>query len=286
MMNSNFSYNDKIYIYDLDGDDEDKFSFLSFNDQVKFVFIFLTRNGFLKLNNDNQEIIPDQNVLLTLLPFHLLQIQYVSVDYKGIVLKISKDFLFRYCESRGSYTINNLFRLQKAPCISITSEDNNILLKKLEEIKNRIRNRNHLFYRFLIENIFEGFMLDINNLILKKQILLKNPFFSRKEELSNSFFDLLHRCYFKEHSLVFYADKLCISPKYLSLVIKQQTGKTANQWIEDALFNEAINLLKNSNTPIKEIAFRLRFSDQSSFGKFFKKHKFISPLRYRRTILS
>lgn len=129
-------------------------------------------------------------------------------------------------------------------------------------------------------------MLDVNNLIMQKQKELSKTFFSRKSEIVNNFFELLYRFCEKEHSVVFYAKKLCISPQYLSLITKSQTGNTANQWIDDALSNEAIHLLRNPNISIQEIAYTLNFSDQSSFGKFFKKQKRMSPSKYRRTIIS
>ena len=83
--------------------------------------------------------------------------------------------------------------------------------------------------------------------------------------------------------MTFYADKLFITPQYLSLILKELTGMSANKWIDDALVAEAKVLLKAPQMTVQQVADQLHFSDQSTFGKFFKKHMGISPMEYRRS---
>jgi AraC-like DNA-binding protein len=99
----------------------------------------------------------------------------------------------------------------------------------------------------------------------------------------NQFLQLLFDHAKEQHAVTFYAGKLFITPQYLSLILKELTGKSANKWIEDALIVEAKVLLKMPQTTVQQVADKLNFSDQSTFGKFFKKHIGLSPMEYRKS---
>ena len=86
-----------------------------------------------------------------------------------------------------------------------------------------------------------------------------------------------------ERTVGFYAEKLCLTPKYLSKLIKQASGRSAPDWIDSFVVLEAKNLLKYSNISIKEIVFRLHFPNQSVFYKFFKTHAGMTPSEYRKS---
>ena len=99
--------------------------------------------------------------------------------------------------------------------------------------------------------------------------------------MATRFIGLVNRNFKTHHRLDFYADLMCITPKYLSAIVKTATGHTASQWINIFLISEAQNLLSNSDKSIADISDMLGFSNQSFFGKFFKHHKGKSPLAYR-----
>ena len=103
----------------------------------------------------------------------------------------------------------------------------------------------------------------------------------RSDALFRLFRKLLVENYRKEHELQFYADSLHISQTYLSRVIRQVSGKTVNNYIAEALYTDARRLLVFTDLTVKEIAEQLGFSDQSSFGKFFKKKSETSPANFR-----
>lgn len=81
----------------------------------------------------------------------------------------------------------------------------------------------------------------------------------------------------------FYADKLCLTPKYLSKLIKNATGRSAPEWIDSYVILESKNLLKYSDMAIKEIVYRLNFPNQSVFYKFFKARTGMTPTQYRNS---
>ena len=84
--------------------------------------------------------------------------------------------------------------------------------------------------------------------------------------------------------MTFYAGELCISKQYLSAVVKEKTKTTTGKIIAKVRAEKALQMLRDTELSIKEIADRLSFPDQSTFGKFFKKHFGKSPLGYRSKI--
>lgn len=88
--------------------------------------------------------------------------------------------------------------------------------------------------------------------------------------------------FLRQRSVGFYADQLNVSRKYLTEVIKKHSGKTASEWIDEAVILEAKVLLKDKSLTINQISDMLNFSDQSVFGKFFKSCTQTSPLEYRK----
>lgn len=96
-----------------------------------------------------------------------------------------------------------------------------------------------------------------------------------------NFMRLLEENYKTQHSIKFYADRMSLTPKYLSLMIKKVSGKLATEWIDEYVVLEAKNLIKYSSLSIQEIAYALNFTNQSFFGKYFKRHTGLSPKAYR-----
>lgn len=106
---------------------------------------------------------------------------------------------------------------------------------------------------------------------------------SRRAAYVHQFRQLIHKHHRQERSVSFYADKMFISPKYLSLVIKETTGRTAAEWIDDYVILEAKNMLRFSDKNVQQIAYELNFPNQSSFGKYFKHLTGMSPTAYQRS---
>lgn len=106
---------------------------------------------------------------------------------------------------------------------------------------------------------------------------------SRQEEIFTKFTELLERHHKKEREIAFYADKMCMTSKYLSQVIKDYTGKTALGIIEEYVISEAKSMLLSTTMSIQQISDELKFPSQSVFGKYFKRVTGKSPTEYRRS---
>ena len=95
------------------------------------------------------------------------------------------------------------------------------------------------------------------------------------------FLDLLHSEHYKHRTVESYAKELCISPKYLSVICKKQSGKTANEWITEHVLEDIRYCLKQTDLSVKQISDRIGFPNPSFFGKYVKEHLGMTPTQYR-----
>ncbi len=107
---------------------------------------------------------------------------------------------------------------------------------------------------------------------------------SRKEEISSEFVSLLRDNFITHRDVSFYADKLCVSAKYLSKVIKETLGKTPSELVYDYVLTESKVLLSSTDMTIQQIAYELNFETLDLFGKFFKRLAGCSPREYRNRL--
>lgn len=106
---------------------------------------------------------------------------------------------------------------------------------------------------------------------------------TRSKVTFEKFMKLVSEYHTQYRNVGFYAEQLCLTPKYLSKMIKNATGRSAPEWIDSYVILEAKNLLKYSGTTIKEIVYKLNFPNQSVFYKFFKARTGMTPTEYRNS---
>lgn len=97
--------------------------------------------------------------------------------------------------------------------------------------------------------------------------------------------DSLHKNYAKSRQVAFYAHENCLSQRYFSRIVKDKTGRTAQEWISAVVIEEARRLLEDPENSIKDVAFKLGFPNQSFFGRYFLKYYGQHPSAYRAASL-
>ena len=103
----------------------------------------------------------------------------------------------------------------------------------------------------------------------------------RKIEIFETLIKLIDENFTRQRNVSFYADRLCLTPKYLTVLVKSLCGKTVQQLLFKAIIRRSIFLMKTTNKTIQQIAYELSFPNASAFGTFFKKHTGLSPKHYR-----
>lgn len=104
----------------------------------------------------------------------------------------------------------------------------------------------------------------------------------RNKQLFGKFMTLVKQHHICARGVKYYADKLCLTPNYLSGAVKDYTGKTVTEWVNEYVTLEAKVMLRNSDCSVSEIAYKLNFSSPSAFGKYFKAQAGIGPRAYRK----
>lgn len=144
-------------------------------------------------------------------------------------------------------------------------------------------NRSHPYQNEILSSYINILLFEYQSLF--RQLHFKNNYQqTRSQQLVEAFKNLLNTHFQQERSVKFYADKLFITAKYLTEILKNETGKTASEWINELVLLEAKVLLTNQQLQIAQIAETLHFPDASTFGKFFKNLSGTSPLQYRKTL--
>jgi AraC family transcriptional regulator, transcriptional activator of pobA len=133
----------------------------------------------------------------------------------------------------------------------------------------------------ITRHYLKAFVYEILAIRAKQLQISRDNKFSRKEELKAQFLAGLMKHFREERSVRFYANRLFVTPKYLSEVIKELTGKTAGEMINETVILESKLLLTKERTTVKEVAGVLNFGDPSIFGKFFKRYAGMAPSMYR-----
>ena len=166
-------------------------------------------------------------------------------------------------------------------------EDVRILTKDILNMIEALSDKEHRFAEEINYAYFYILLTDMANMMWNKYgegQPSRHSEMKRSDSIMKAFAELLAKHVTKETSLDFYAEQLCISKQYLSLIVKEKTRVTAGTIIAVMRTEAASRLLRDPDLTLQQISDMLSFSDQSSFGKFFKKHTGVSPLRYRQSL--
>ena len=200
---------------------------------------------------------------------------YVVATSTSFLKDVKINFAKLYEDSIAAHN-NPCFPLNETECTIVT---------KYYELAESLAKANITEVREVVQTLTSSVFMLLGELWSNKLNCVKSdvPRHSLRSQMTvDTFMSLVSQYHQTEHYLAFYADKMCLSSKYLSKLVKTVTGRSAPEWIDSFLILEAKNLLKYSDIPIKEIVYKLNFPDQSSFYKFFKLHTGMVPSEYRK----
>lgn len=229
------------------------------------------------------EIVPGRMVVA--LPSQIIEHRQFSPDFKGIFFVVSKNQLATL--PKVGNLISLFFYLKDYPCFDLTPHEQKIVQDYYAFIRSRLRNKDDAYRKEVVTGIMQAFFFELcgifnSHIPAVSTTTSKNK--SRKEYIFERFYESLIESYQTERSVKFYADQLCLTPKHLSGVVKEVSGKTVGEWIDEFVILEAKALLNSSSLNIQEISDQLNFANQSFFGKYFKHYTGMSPKEYRKSL--
>nr|WP_315034081.1 helix-turn-helix transcriptional regulator [uncultured Chryseobacterium sp.] len=243
--------------------------------------IFMVQKGSVSFRLDDKSYEVSKGDIVFCPISETFWVNQISDDYNSKYIFFSLDFI---SQAGFNYKSNNVLKSLSADPTHIIPEQPdlyrrmNFHLDELKALNNK--EKDNYYFNEMIWHHFSLVIYEIDNYF--KKIERPHLVTHREDELTTSFFILVQEYFKEEHNVQFYADKLFISRKYLTKVINKTMFKSPRDIIHQVLAVEARLLLRNSSLNINDVAGQLKFSDQASFSKFFKKHTGRSPLEYRK----
>lgn len=239
-----------------------------------FMVIGLSHCGETEVEYDMKPATFSKHEISVVFPNHILLGKSTSDDYTASLIVVSNDF---FSQLRRRATFRNHLAYHMEPAFRLNDEQYESIVNCFNLIKTICK----------IDSPTKTAML-INAMDILSQLLDEFRFTNSKytwtsnEQVFIDFYEILIANYQKSREVKFYADKVCLSPKYFGTIIKQTTGVGVSEWIANYVILQAKALLDNSaRLSVQQIATQLGFSDQASFCRYFKAHTGISPKAYR-----
>ena len=251
------------------------------------VGIVLCTSGYIKIKTGLGQYDLKKKDVFLYSPSGLVQIQNISEDFEGIVIKPRIDYIMSILYNMVD--VKNQMYIRDNPLITFSDEQYEYILSTMLSIEARIKQEASsaidtgriIVFTELIKSQMRTLFYEIINIYLINQPLdIKAP--DRNDEVMQRFIVSLDMHYRKERNVAFYASEQCLSYSYFSEIIKAKSGVTALKWIINRVIMDAEQMLEYTNVSVKEIAARLSFPTQSFFGKYFKQYVGISPKEYRK----
>ena len=238
----------------------------------------------LEVNLDSFQV--GASSLVLNVPGNIIRVSDVDSDAKDlrfIVVAMSKSFM-----SGVRFDFNRLFNDSMAlfdyPCIRLDRRERRLCRQYLD-LASVLLNSELPNKKESIGALISSISYVLGSVWTKKLTAVEHKTqqapSAKAKNVYDQFLRLVTEYHTSERNMKFYADRLCLTPKYLSKLVKTVSGRSAPDWIDAFVVLEAKNLLKSSVLSIKEIVGKLNFPNQSVFYKFFKSHTGKTPSQYR-----
>lgn len=245
------------------------------------IFVLLSGKVTVEYNFERFEIDHDSIFFFPMGTFISLNAENWN-DINAYILFLSPSFL-RDININLSAFNGPILSERRTPCLELDTKEMHHLVRYLDLLHlNAVDSFNPQINKYIASSLAAALFYQ-SLLFIYKRLEASGQQGGRRSGYVHDFLKLVNIYYTKERSVSFYASKLFISPKYLSLLVKEATGKSAAKWIDEFVIMEAKNLLRFSGKNIQQVAYALNFSNQSSFGKYFKHLTGMSPTEYQNS---
>lgn len=239
------------------------------------ILICLRGSGQLIIDMEKYEL--RRGSFCIIFPYTTIQPVCRSEDFEGFVITVSSDFL----DKLSQLPIANYYPVvQENPCIDITEEQLCDILHFCDFMDRRLESQTSCFRKEVSDNLLNALAFEVISLYVSNAPTGRKSQ-SRQERIFREFMLSLTKNVKEHRNVEFYANHACLTPRHFSTVIKQKSGKSPIQWINEKTVMQAKALLANSELSIQEISNELNFPNQSFFSKYIRKHTGLTPKMLR-----
>ena len=232
------------------------------------------------INNEMYSI--HKNDFLLCHPQTIFEHKITNLDFKYCGFFLSPEYV-KQISLISSNSWNAILFIENNPIIALDENESSLFLQYYNLIRSKFETESQHHLKQLIDMLLQAFIYEFHD-SMEKRIKIDPPQYNSADNLFISFLDILVNSYPKQRSVSYYAEKLFVTPKYLSAICKEISGETASDLITRYVKKDIENLLKQPNKTIKEIANELDFANLSFFGKYVKRIFGVSPKEYRENI--
>lgn len=252
--------------------------------KTDFFIILLCLNGKITLHIDGNPYIINENDLLVCPPNVIIGNNLLSDDFKYSCICLSTKCIQKIMPLADNNWEIGLF-FERHPQISLNSEEVSTFLLYYDLFCSRLKHSSEKHFKKIINTLIQAFLYEFHEIV--KRVFGASPrHFSSYEQHFKSFIDILSSSYPRNRNIAFYADKLCITPKYLSTVCKRAMGQSASKIIREYVVKDIEYLLKHTQKNIKDISNELNFPNVAFFGKYVKSSLGNSPKALREQFIN
>ena len=275
--------NDQVLVYDFTVE-KDAERFAKFPGRTNAIGLIIARKGEIVIEINAQEFVLKEGGAAIILPSCAYSVSARSELVEGCIFATSKELLeevqidLRHVIPVSKHVFHN-------PCFNLNAEN----LKLFEGYINMIRlvaNKEADHSPSMLHGIIRSFLAFLHEVLDSEAVHIQPAKGSKAENrninLFSDFMLLLNENFRSEHQIGFYADKLCLTPKYLSQLIKQVSSRSVSDWIDYCIVTEAKSLLRYSDLSIQQVAYSLHFPTPSFFGTYFKRKVGVTPGEFRQ----
>jgi AraC-like DNA-binding protein len=242
---------------------------------IDYIGFYICEGGSANVAIDGKAITLTPFNVCVVLPCTIVRIENASDDFVGFGAKasiISIDELF--IPNIGKYYTY----IKNTPCISISQFKLEIIKQLTCIINQKINFMNGEIDYLATRNMLNSLIYEIISCYANHADTVKS---SRQDIIFREFMNLVLRYHKSERRIAFYADKMYMSARYLSSVVKNKTGYSAAYWIDSMVLKEAKNMLRNSDMSVQQVSETLHFANPSFFGQYFMRHTGETPHKFR-----
>lgn len=243
-------------------------------------------SGELQTKIDGKAYVFSRNGFADIIDAIPLEVVSLSEDLHAYHMLLTENFLGSVIKNRPPFPFSYMLDMKEHPVAAVNDDAMAVYVHRAEEIAALLRDTDHRFRTEMVRNAVFMFLLDVADTYINIKHCESEESSDesgRMKMLFARFMYLLPQHVCENHTVGFYASKLCITPQYLNRIVRRISGGSASETINRMLVGEIVKLLNDTDLSIQEIADRLHFSDQATLTKFFGRHKGMSPTEYRKS---
>lgn len=249
--------------------------------RMTFILVALCTRGECEFTVDTQRLKITQNDLVIISDRHIVDNFQASDDADGLLMIMSVGFFYEVMSNVSDVSLLFCFA-RSHPVVTLKEDEVRLFTEYFCMLKGKMGEVDNRFRRDIVRTLILAMFYDLSNVIVRVQ-QGESRRQSRADVIFTRFIHLVEQHFRHERRVGWYAEQLCITPKYLSETVKSVSGRTPNEWVDSYVTLELRVMLKTTAKSIKEIAEEMNFPNQSFLGKFFREHVGVSPTVYRRS---